>query len=196
MPPWTRLSGTPIWTKAQAAYQADPRRKFHTFYHVIDLYARADALGLPYDPDLDRAILGHDVVWDAGGNLELRSADWMRTHDPDFTDRADGLIMHTAHHTPGPDNRMVLLDLGGLAVPERVRPDYALIEMEGCAFTGRTAQEHACATASYLEGLVSRLTGPGLDHAPATDRPRIERIASGARQALSIAQTHLKRETE
>ncbi len=136
---WTRLENTPIWRAAKATYDADPRRRYHTWDHVQRLYHHAEhTLNLQYDRDLDLAIMAHDVIYDEHPDKELRSAEWLKAMMGTGYQRAYDIVMQTFNHTlvHEGDNRIVLLDLADLSIPERVISNHQQVMDEFIALYG------------------------------------------------------------
>lgn len=189
MTPWTRLEGTDLWNKARHAYDADPRRIFHGFSHVSRLYHHAAyTYDLPYDPDLDKAILAHDVIYDDKPNKELRSAEWLSMNDPHLSDEAWLHIMRTARHAPGDENRMVLLDLADLGSPDLIESDRERLRVEYRALTGKSDLAFAKDNLAFL----TRLQNDFADHAialhrlPAWEREAFRKIRSGIEIGIDL----------
>jgi len=72
--PWTKLNKDGIWNHAAMKYMNPTGRTYHNMQHIVDLYSYAQELKIPYDINLDVAILFHDIVYDKEDNKEIRSA--------------------------------------------------------------------------------------------------------------------------
>lgn len=195
MIPWTRLEGTKLWDKAKQEYGKDPRRTFHKFSHVLRLYHHAaHTYSLPYDPVLDKAILAHNVVYDAKPNKALRSADWLSLHDPRPSDDAWIHVMRTAIHTPGVDNRIVLLDLADLGDPDRIRSDRDLLCKEVCAITGCSETSFARSNMAFLTRLQHNISESDLwSHRPSIwEKNAFLKIQDGITTSLDLCKRDLK----
>ena len=110
MTPWTALEDGHLWQKVSERMAFPAGRFYHNMDHIRRLYQVAALLKLPYDYDLDLAILFHDVVYNRGPFKELRSIEFMNS----LIGRQDGAEYHierTIFHRLGGDYRMVLLDL-------------------------------------------------------------------------------------
>lgn len=145
--PWTKLTKDGIWNHAAMKYMNPVGRSYHNMQHIVDIYTYAHKLRIPYDIDLDVAILFHDIIYDEKDNKEIRSAyDFMEIvrnvigktlmSVPDKVlmpfgvinpNRVADFIMSTINHAPqtADGNEMVLLDLYGFA-DHRVRENNLL----------------------------------------------------------------------
>ena len=182
--PWTRLEGSPLWHAAAAAHGVPGWRIFQDFGHPVTLYRQAAGVfQLPYCPDLDAAILLHDVIHDAEPQAERRSAEWARRQG--CGDKVVDLILSTETHAPCDDNRLILLDLSNLMNGMSRRAGTEAIRREYLARRG-TDSGFEAGTIAYLAGLRGRiLTGiasrTGLS---ACDRHGFESILGGISEAI------------
>lgn len=78
--PWTKLDKDHIWAHVSVKYMEPEGRQYHNMQHIVNMYTYAKELQIPYDVNLDLAILYHDVVYDDKENKEIRSA-YMFTQD-------------------------------------------------------------------------------------------------------------------
>jgi len=189
---WTRLENTPLWTKAKTVYDADPRRLFHNWHHIVRRYMHAElTFGLPYDAELDKAILCHDVIYDERAHKELRSALWLNENDPDDSLAAMSHIMATANHAPGVDNRMVLIDLADLMDPARIVPDRQLVKGELMALYGISETDFAAGNADFFRQMRRHLGDGVLDALPRWEREAFKKVRAGVETILDICRTEL-----
>ena len=177
---WSRLEGTPIWTTVRDIMSA-PDLVYHDFRHVTDMYADAEAMGMAWDEDLDHAILTHDVVI-SGKHPELSSAHWLAAwRASDFLPalpKAEELIMTTAGHVPGPDNRLIILDLAGMLDPARRREGSERVIAEALKRNPATTRAKVIeGSMGYLQGLSARLKG---GTPPQADREILGRLSEAA----------------
>ena len=187
--PWSRLENSALWRASRARHDADIWRDYHAFTHPMRMYGYARTLfDLSYDPHLDRAILAHDVI-QSGPDPVGASADWLdeRLGCPDPVARE--MIEQTRAHRPGPDNRIILLDLADFLHPEQRRASTVAILREG-------QHQHPLpdtlrASAAYLEGLQARLHD-GMMDAPAGDRPYLRQICSEIRVTIDETLSRLE----
>lgn len=185
---WSRLEDMQIWN-AVREIMSGPGRVYHDFSHVTDMYADAANLGIAWDEALDHAILCHDVIID-GRHPEMSSAHWLAAwRASDFQPalpEAEALIMTTATHLPGPDNRLVILDLAGLVEDDRRRRGSERVIAERLARDPAARWDKVVqGSHDYLQGLVARLRG---GNPPEADREILGRIADGAlKGSLALA---------
>lgn len=120
-PPWTRLSGEPVWAEAERAHRRRFCRVYHDWDRVLRLYARAERLlQLPYDRALDLAVLTHSVQIDLGGDRRSRSVAWLRSHaGPEEPVEAAARMILNGPYRDLSDPRLPLLELSDLG-EERV----------------------------------------------------------------------------
>jgi hypothetical protein len=71
--PWTRINKTAFWNSVSFKYSEPYGRDYHNIAHVIRLYNYAAKLKIPYDVNLDFAILVHDMIYDDQPNKEIRT---------------------------------------------------------------------------------------------------------------------------
>lgn len=188
MTPWTQLEGTEIWSRAEAIYNGDPRRIYHVMDHVRRLYHHAAVtFALPYDRQLDLAILAHDVIYDTGPDKELRSADWLLANAAEATEEAHAHIMRTADHLPGGDNRLVLLDLADFMRHETSVSNYELVISENMALhqVGREAVQ--AANQAYMRGLRDRIQQADLAALPSREKEAFWDILVGLDTVIKLS---------
>lgn len=124
---WSQLYPTDMGRHV-AVLMETPRRRYHNITHVQRLYRHAQRLNVPYDINLDCAILWHDAVYDSEPDKEYRSVDAMKAaakSHPEWFDRVDisaaaAMIVNTIGHTYVPDVNpwMIRLDTIELADPD------------------------------------------------------------------------------
>jgi len=192
--PWTRLDNTPLWRAAEATYQSDPRRLYHAWPHVGRLYHWASVWNIPYSAALDRAILAHDVIYDAHPDKERRSSQWLEAMMGVDCTRESTLIHATIDHaiTPGGDNRIQLLDLADLGVPDLVAPNRALIAQEAIALYGITPREFSKANLAYFEAMLPRYPDALIHALPRDEAQRLIAIRAGIQQTIALGRAELR----
>jgi hypothetical protein len=190
---WSRLIDTPLGLKARSRYMEESYRRYHTWAHVLRLYHHAEfTLRLPYDLDLDAAILAHDVIYDAAGRNEGRSADWLASADPDCSPASVSMIHHTETHAPREDdNRIILLDLMDLADPAHQMRNLFLIMEESCLMRSIHPKAHFQGAVQFLDGLVGRLSLEAIGRTPPGDRDHFIRIRAGVEAVLAASKMNL-----
>lgn len=192
---WSRLQGTAIWDKAEAAYASPAGRHYHNIGHVLRLYEIAERSGLRYDRALDLAILAHDAVYDDEPEKERRSADWLLENADEDEDlgvlaSAERLVMSTADHAPSADNRLVLLDLHDLGDPGLSLANRELVAQEFGALMGVSREQFLPGNAKFMLGMADRIEA-GLSRAPVADEAAFSRIVSGIRGTFEDPGTDL-----
>lgn len=124
---WSRLYQEDMG-KYVAVLMETPHRRYHNIKHVQRLYRHAKRLNVPYDINLDCAILWHDAVYDSKPDKEYRSVEAMKAaakEQPQWFEginivEASGLIINTIEHvfTPQVNPWMIRLDTVELADPD------------------------------------------------------------------------------
>lgn len=184
MTPWTRIDDTAIWKHALAAYARPEGRHYHGFSHVERLYEIAAEKRLPYDLALDLAILTHDVIYDDKPEKERRSADWLLDFAPvadsETWAKAEALVMSTADHQPGGDDRLALLDLHDFVDFERSLRSRELLVDEFAELAGLDRETFLAGNIAFLNGLAGRIED-SLGEARPEDRDEWSAIATGIR---------------
>lgn len=177
--PWTQLEGTALWDDAKRRHDADDWRRYHAFGHPIDLYGKAEALGIAYCPALDAGILTHDVIV-TGDAPERSSWSWLRSRQ-DYPDATTGkLILSTAEHRPCADNRLIILDLSGFLSDDERRANTEALRVEKELQHGCCRSTFDIHTRGYLTGLAERISeGMSLDVVPPSDRELLDAIRGG-----------------
>lgn len=119
-PPWTRLSGEPVWAEAERAHRRRVGRVYHDWDRVLRLYERAERLlQIPYDRALDLAVLTHFVQIDLGGDRRARSVAWLRSRaGPEEPIEASARMILNGPYRDLSDTRLPLLELSDLGDPE------------------------------------------------------------------------------
>ncbi len=157
MTAWTALEDGHLWEKVAERMAWPVGRLYHNMDHNRRLYEVAAALGLPYDYDLDLAILFHDVIYDRGPFKELRSIEFMNEligSQPG----AEYHIQRTIFHRLGGDYRMVLLDLFDLSDPMRNLHNYGKIKLESMALYDCTEIDFAQGNRSFMKIMAYEFT--------------------------------------
>lgn len=186
---WSRLIHTDLGAAARAQYQSDHRRHYHNWGHVMRLYYHAEhTLALPYDPDLDAAILVHDVIYDALPDKELRSADWLCAQDPELGARARPHVLRTIDHMPSDDNRIAMLDLLDMCDAEVNALNFELVRLESRALYGVSDAAFAQANRAFIGAMRERFSDEVLAPLSPGDRAVYEGIRGGLSQLISLAE--------
>ncbi len=191
---WSRIIDTPLGQQAYSAYQTDARRSYHNWAHIERLYWHAQhTFALDYDPDLDVAILAHDVIYDALPDKELRSSEWLRTQSSNDSVAANTHILKTIEHRPSADNRMVLLDLADFLFPDLIGPNLDKIQQESCALYGIRSDQFLTANKAFMLDLHSRIKAGLGNDIPADDQDVFGKILKGIQNSIDLAESRLTR---
>lgn len=184
---WSRLIHTDLGRAARAQYQSDPRRHYHNWYHVMRLYHHAEiTLNLPYDEDLDAAILTHDVIYDTRKDKELRSVDWLCAHDPDLGERAGPHILRTIDHKPGKDNRLIILDLLDIADPETTPMTFDLVRLESRQLYNIDDMTFISANRAVMTPMVAQYDDEALSFLPDDEQALFISIRDGLERIIAL----------
>jgi len=130
---WETLLNCDLAAKAKEHMDADPARTYHNWEHVERLVWHAQyTFEYPFDLALGKAVITHDVIYDALSQKEWRSAEWLFEHDGETPTNiaAARHIMKTAGHLITNDNRMVLLDLADFMFPRMTHDNFYKVMME------------------------------------------------------------------
>jgi predicted metal-dependent HD superfamily phosphohydrolase len=124
---WSQLYQTDMGQHV-ARLMETPHRQYHNIVHVQRLYRHAKRLQVPYNINLDCAILWHDAIYDSEPEKEYRSAEAMREMakaQPEWfagvdINEAATLIVNTIEHvyTPQVNPWMIRLDTVELSDPD------------------------------------------------------------------------------
>ena len=192
VPIWTRLSGTALWRAAEHAHTLPAGRHYHNMEHVRRLYFHAGiTFAMPWCPDLDKAILTHDVINDGRPLAEQRSVEWLTAEDA-LTPASERLILTTQSHLPCEDNRLILLDLADFMFPRVSQRNTALLAREAADLRGASEAAFARGTITYLECLAGRIaTGMPSVTDPDEDRA-FSRICLGIETVIEALQQTLE----
>ncbi len=191
MKTWSRILDSELGEKARAAYDDNPVRCYHNWAHIQRVYWHAqNTYALPYDRDLDLAILTHDVIYDALPGKEERSAQWLFDHADGDVTVANEHIHKTINHAPSADNRMVLLDLADFTDPACAAPNLDRIAAESMALYDVTLPQFLQANIAVMTGLGNRIKD-GLGDVSASDQAAFQKILDGITRSITLAETRL-----
>lgn len=194
---WSRITETPLGQAARSVYDSDPARHYHNWDHVNRLYWHAQkTFDLDYDPDLDLAILAHDVIYDAAPDKERRSITWLENNADVDTTGARAHILKTIEHRPSEDNRMIMLDLADFLYPDRAIGNLDKIGAESRALYNVTQPQFLSANIAVMTGLYDRI-GEGLSaKMPDSEKNWLEKIRTGIARNIHLAQDRLAAESQ
>lgn len=116
---WSKLLDSDLGDYVMSRMDSNPSLKYHNGDHVRRLYEIAKKWRIPYDINLDAAILFHDAVYDNQPDKELRSAElvketavsmpeWFEDIDVSETNK---MILTTAGHKVIPEVSPLMLKL-------------------------------------------------------------------------------------
>lgn len=135
---WSRLQLTSFGEIVRTQMNTN-NTAYHNWSHVNDCYSFLEKNNVPYDADLDMAVLFHDSIYDADPDKELRSWEfceatlndaWMHPVDLN-TERVKHMILSTYGHKLDADNVWMLkADLSGLTNPGTTLMNYMLLAHE------------------------------------------------------------------
>lgn len=159
---WSKLVDTSAGQHVLDNMKKNPHLRYHTPTHVRSLYAHASELKIPYNVNLDAAILFHDAIYDDKPEKELRSAEFMRdTISNDSTWPGDididvvyDMIMNTFGHkiTHGVDPAMIMLDLRDLLTLDKTCANFELIIEESMLLYNITRKQAAQGSYDFMVG--------------------------------------------
>lgn len=140
---------------------SDPRLKYHNIDHVRRLYMRAGEWRIPYDINLDVAILWHDSVYDEHPNKEIRSAEAVKAvaaEHPEWFEGVDivevnKMIINTVSHKYIEDVNpwMIRLDVAELADPDMRYDNFWSLLEEARELYGIDNAAAAAGTESFMK---------------------------------------------
>lgn len=155
----------------------------HRLYHHAE-----HTLDLPYDRDLDLAIMAHDVIYDEHPDKELRSAEWLKAVMGQGYERAYDIVMQTYNHTliKGGDNRIVLLDLADLSIPEKVVWNHKAVMAEFMALYGYDKATFNAGNVRFFSEFAERFD-PDMLQAGSAEQALAVKIRNGMFETVRIA---------
>ena len=146
----------------------NPNLHYHNWAHIEHCYENAGELGLPYDADLDMAILFHDSVYDVDPDKEKRSSAFMyevaETYRDDTFKQLDlgivsSMIMNTVTHRSWPrlNPGMIMVDLADLCYTRRTLDNHKSIMDENMALYNKSKYDCALANVNFMNELLDRV---------------------------------------
>lgn len=181
---WSRLEDTELWDLARSAYETPDGRLYHVFDHPLRLYELAETLNMPYNEDLDLAILLHDVIYNGKPDDVRKSADFLLKHRPDAVKAAD-LIMSTETHEPCADNRLIILDLYDISDPTLRNKNRELIADELSNLKGTSRDAFYAGNNEFMSDLRNRIIeGVGSTNVSRDDIEHFSVIVKGIRDGI------------
>ena len=170
---WSKLIGDTLYTQtgveiiAKEMYDIN-NLAYHNWQHILSCYDYLEINNVPYDEDLDWAVMHHDIVYDKDPAKELRSAQWFEKMYPNRSGVFD-IIMATVDHNVAGQSwqcvEMIKADLHQLATPALALSNYVKILNESKKLYGISDKLFAEANIKYMDSLGQRI----LDNVDAKD---------------------------
>jgi predicted metal-dependent HD superfamily phosphohydrolase len=105
---------------------------YHNWQHILDCYAYLEENDVPYDKNLDYAVIFHDIVYDNLPEKEYRSTEQMLRSTP--STEAYDILMATRKHSIKDANwqsiAMIKADLHQLTIPDKTLENFSKILQE------------------------------------------------------------------
>jgi len=155
---WSKLIGSTLRTETSVQIIAKEyydlnRCAYHNWSHILDCYDYLEKNQVPYNEELDFAVMHHDIVYDDQPEKEKRSAEFMLKLYPDRTEAAE-IIMATADHKIEKRSlfalQMIKADLHQLCDPVMATRNYVKIMDESIELYGITAHQFATNNAIFM----------------------------------------------
>lgn len=166
---WSQLWDKPAGYLAQTYVRLN-KLGYHNEQHLLDCYKYLEDAKVPYDINLDCAILYHDCVYDAEPNKEFRSIDkFIQAAMFDFPDwfvgidinAVAGLIVDTIEHRVDRNNPlstwMIQADLSGFMNGSTTLMNYIRVMNESMQLYGCTREDFAKSNRKFIQTLMQRL---------------------------------------
>jgi hypothetical protein len=160
---WSKLVGDTPGTETSVQIIAQEKYNmngcdYHNWQHILDCYAYLEAEQIPYDADLDLAVMHHDIVYDDQPSKEMRSAKFLLTYYAKQRVDAAEIIMATEGHKITADSTwqqiaMIKADLHQLADPVQATRNYVKIMDETIHLYGITPREFAKNNEKFMVSL-------------------------------------------
>ena len=195
---WSQLMGTPIWQMAEAIYRSRPRLTYHNWTHIGHGYQHAkNTFGFAYDPNVDLAWLGHDIIYDELPDKELRSitrtVELYEQFGPipgvDISVVSD-MIATTIDHRSTRDDRVIMMDMADLADLEQAAINHELICTESMRLYGITREVFCQNSITFMTGLKARVHENGRN---STGLPFWSDVGRGIDHTIVLSQQGLER---
>lgn len=164
--PWSKIVHSQIGVYAFSR-MTNPLLAYHNRNHVLRLYDIAAEWDVPYDPELDLAILYHDCIVDINPLKEARSAQALSydaAKNPSLfknynITRAMAMILNTAGHifVSNVDPTMIMLDVADLVDPVQRSFNFNLIMLETCALYNISNKDAANGTMAFMQDFKTQM---------------------------------------
>lgn len=159
---WSEFANESVFAKYREMYN-DPRRTYHNWDHILGCYDFLEQNDVPWNYDLDLAVLFHDAVYDELPDKELRSAQMLVELLPlqMETPKSASIVLSTIDHSiAGKDGLscwMIKADLHQLADLEKTFENYYKIYKESRNLYGVSLAEFADANHRFMHPLRGRI---------------------------------------
>lgn len=171
--PWSKIQYTELATEAYVLISQNEINgcEYHNNTHVWQMYQYLEDTCVPYDSNLDWAVMFHDIVYDEHPEKEYRSkikfAEMLifRPGDKltvDFIGEVQSLIMETVthqvtHDTGDKAKALIRADLHALTDKVQTIQNFVKIMNESMNLYGCTVEEFADNNIKFMTGLKDRV---------------------------------------
>lgn len=183
---WEQLLASDLAAKAKARMD-DPALIYHNWAHVERVAWHAQhTFEFPFDVAFGKAIVAHDVVYDAKAQKEWRSAEWLFEVDGATATNVEAArhIMKTDGHQVTDDNRMILVDLANFMYPKMTHEDFYKIMMESMNLYKVPAEVIVDTSLAFLTKLHDNFADNILTHVTPMERAAFLGIRTGIERAM------------
>lgn len=152
---WSKLLNVGVGIVAKDYYDLN-RCQYHNWQHILDCYRYLEQNSVPYNEDLDYAVLHHDIVYDQWPNKEARSAGFVATKYPDMSGAIDPIMATVDHSIKGRSEIarwMIRADLHQLADLRLAAANYVKIMDESIDLYNIDLQTFARNNQQFMQGL-------------------------------------------
>lgn len=197
---WSRIGRTELAGEVYASeITSDPRRCYHNLRHIDSMYDYLQETGVPYDVNLDWAVLFHDIVYDEKPSKEKRSAqafyDMIETYrgfEGNLNDALEVgvLIMSTITHelhtfSTRSQKAIIRADLHELADPVKATRNFVNIMDESMSLYGVSQEEFAQSNATFMVAMRDRIRTN--KHYDAENAEFYEQVLGGIELTIRLA---------
>lgn len=182
---WSKLVNTRVGDLAKSLYDRNGCQ-YHNWQHILDCYSYLEHNLVPYNEDLDYAVLYHDIVYDEHPDKEERSANALLLAYPDKKLAAE-IVMATKTHSVEKQGNlgrwMIRADLHQLREPRKALENYVKIMNESLDLYGGDLRKFAKGNQDFMRNLWITIVG---NHRLDPD-PFWEEVMMGIQTTLAIS---------
>lgn len=192
---WSQVLECELAEKAKAYMDSNRSRLYHNWEHVCRLVFHAEhTFDFTFDLPLAKAIIAHDVIYDADPQKEWRSAEWLLDVDGGSPTNIQAVkhIMKTDGHRLSADNRMVLLDLADFMFPKNTHDNFYKVMMESMNLYGVQPDVVASKGKDVLHQLHDQYSDDRLQKLTPMERVAFVGIRTGLERAIMAYDEALK----